>query len=101
MTSGFLQLESTLHLSDVRTKRDYSYHNFLRLKSPVAKRLWSLCQTYIWLQRWCDILKSTIPAKKFRSPFSCHFTIIGCTLTFIVIAIDVCKLKFEIYYCHL
>jgi hypothetical protein len=77
MTSGFLQLESTLHLSDVRTKRDYSYHNFLRVKSPVAKRLWSLCQTYIWLQRSCDILKSTIPAKKFRSPFSCHFTKIG------------------------
>jgi hypothetical protein len=43
---------------------------------------------------------STIPAKKFRPPFSCHFTKIGYSLTFIVIMIDVCKLKFEIYYCH-
>jgi hypothetical protein len=42
----------------------------------------------------------TIPAKKFRPPFSCHFTKIGCSLL-IVIMIDVCKLKFEIYYCHM
>jgi hypothetical protein len=40
---------------------------------------------------------STIAAKKFRPPFSCHFTKIGYSLTFIVIMIDVCKLKFDIY----
>jgi hypothetical protein len=42
---------------------------------------------------------NTIPAKKFRPPFSCHFTKIGCSLTFIVIMIDVWELKSEIYYC--
>jgi hypothetical protein len=42
----------------------------------------------------------TIAAKKFRPAFSCHVTKVGCSLTFIVIMIDVCKLKFEIYYCH-
>jgi hypothetical protein len=30
---------------------------------------------------------STIAAKKFRSPISCHFTKIGCSLNFIVIMI--------------
>jgi hypothetical protein len=42
---------------------------------------------------------STIAAKKFRPPFSCHFTKIGYTrsLTFIVTMIAVCKLKFDIY----
>jgi hypothetical protein len=43
---------------------------------------------------------SKFKLKKFRPPFSCHFTKIGCSLTFIVIMIVVCKLKFEIYYCH-
>jgi hypothetical protein len=42
----------------------------------------------------------TIAAKKFRPPVSCHFTKIGCCFTFIVIMINVCRLKFEIYYCH-
>jgi hypothetical protein len=42
-----------------------------------------------------------IPAKKFRPPFSCHLTEIGCSLTFIVVMIDVRKLKFEIYNYHL
>jgi hypothetical protein len=32
---------------------------------------------------------STIATKKFRPLFSCHFTKIGCSLTFIVIMIDV------------
>jgi hypothetical protein len=40
---------------------------------------------------------NTIPAKKFCPPFSCHFTKIGCSLTFIVIMIDVWELKFEIF----
>jgi hypothetical protein len=44
--------------------------------------------------------RHTIPAKKFRPPISCYFTKIGCGLTFTVIMIDICKLKFEIYYCH-
>jgi hypothetical protein len=38
---------------------------------------------------------STIPVKKFRPPFSCHFTKIGCSLTFIVFMIDVCKLNLK------
>jgi hypothetical protein len=47
-----------------------------------------------------ETIHRTIPAKKFRPLFSCHFTKIGCSLTFTVIMIDVSKLKFEIYYCH-
>jgi hypothetical protein len=49
---------------------------------------------------FCEKCKSTIATKKFRPPFSCHFTKIASSLTFIVIMIDVCKLKFEIYYCQ-
>jgi hypothetical protein len=49
---------------------------------------------------FCEKYKSTIPTKKFRPPFCCHFTKIASSLTFIVIMIDVCKLKFEIYCCH-
>jgi hypothetical protein len=44
-----------------------------------------------------------MPAKKFRPPFSCHFTKIVCSLTFIVnivIMIDVCKFQFEITVTH-
>jgi hypothetical protein len=57
-----------------------------------------------WL-KFCRTLRGhlyvhiTIAANKFRPPFSCHFTKIACSLTFIAIMIDVCKLKFEIYYC--
>jgi hypothetical protein len=42
----------------------------------------------------------TIVAKNFVHPFPVISQKLGVVLTFIVIMIDVCKLKFEIYYCH-
>jgi hypothetical protein len=66
----------------------------LRMKYTKLIKLTLICNNS------CSVFRSSIPAKQFRPPFSCHFTKIGCSLTFIVIMIDVCKLKFEIYYCH-
>jgi hypothetical protein len=66
----------------------------LRMKYTKLIKLTLICNNS------CSVFRSSIPAKQFRSHFSCHFTKIKCSLTFIVIMIDVCKLKFEIYYCH-
>jgi hypothetical protein len=60
-----------------------------------------MCIFFSFLTRKKTCIICPIPAKKFCPPFSCHLTEIGCSLTFIVVMIDVCKLKFEIYNCHL